>query len=394
MTPKRVLYIVTQSEWGGAQKYVFDLTKSYLKQGLEVGVAAGTDKGDLSNSLATLESDRLTLFREKYLKRSINPYYDFLEFWRLVMIIRKFKPDVVHLNSSKAGILGTFAGLICRRRIIYTAHGFVFNENLPILIYFFYLWIEKFCSFFRDKIIAVSYYDFESASLKKAINPEKMVVVHNGIDMEKGTELLSKVEARGKLKEIAAARFFSQELETLESPYVKIIGTVANLYENKGVKYLIEAAALVVKDAPNCLFIQIGTGDLENKLKKLISDKKLQNNFLMLGQIKDAYKYLNAFDIFCLPSVKEGFPYSLLEALMAGLPIVAANAGGVGEIVRDGENGFVVPVKNSMLLADKLKVLLKNDMLMTKMGEKSYGVSKEFSLEKMTKETMEVYKNI
>ncbi|MFH0856542.1 MAG: glycosyltransferase family 4 protein [bacterium] len=408
MQIKRILYIITQSEWGGAQKYVFDLAKSYLEQGLEVGVAAGTDKGDLFNNLSALESDKLTLFREKYLVRNISPYYDFLEFLRLIKIIWKFKPDIVHLNSSKAGILGTFAGWTCnflknppipllksgRFKVVYTAHGFVFNENLSILIYLFYLWTEKICSFFRDKIITVSYYDFKSAIGKKVIKKNKMEVIHNGIDLEKGSQLLSKVEARGKLKEIAVERFAgSLGGELIESPDAKIIGTVANLYENKGLKYLIEAAAMVLKDMPNCVFILIGSGEQENKLKKLIYDYKLQNNFFMLGQVKAAYQYLKGFDIFCLPSIKEGLPYCLLEALMAGLPIVATNAGGNPEIVRDGDNGFLMDAKDAEKIAEKLKILLKDDALMIKMGKISYGLAGDFSLEKMVEKTMGVYNN-
>lgn len=408
----KILYIITQSEWGGAQKYVFDLTKNYLEQGIEIGVAAGTDKGDLFNNLSALESDKLTLFREKYLVRNISPYYDFLEFLKLVILIWKFKPDVVHLNSSKAGILGTAAGtvynflknpplsLFCKGgkkvKIIYTAHGFVFNENLSILVYFFYLWTEKFCSLFRDRIITVSYYDFKTAIEKKVIKKSKMAVIHNGIDLEKGSQLLSKVDARGKLKEIAAAGNFSvpQGIETIESPDTKIIGTIANLYENKGLKYLIEVAAIVLKDMPNCVFILIGSGEQENKLKKLIYDYKLQNNFFMLGQVKCAYQYLKGFDIFCIPSIKEGLPYCLLEALMAGLPIVAANAGGVPEIVRGGENGFVVPVKDSAKIAEKLKVLLKDDELSDKMGRVSAGLAGEFGLDKMAEQTLEIYSGL
>lgn len=410
----KILYIITQSEWGGAQNYVFDLTKNYLEQGFEVGVAAGTDKGDLFNKLAALESDRLTLFREKYLIRSINPFYDFVEFLKLVILIWKFKPDVVHLNSSKAGILGTAAGtvynflknpplsLFCKGgkkvKIIYTAHGFVFNENLSILVYFFYLWTEKFCSLFRDRIITVSYYDFKAAIEKKVIKKSKMAVIHNGIDLEKGSQLLSKVEARGKLKEILNSSPLEGgkggvdiENAMLESPDTKIIGTIANLYENKGLKYLIEAASIILKDMPNCVFILIGSGEQGNKLKKIIYDYKLQNNFFMLGQVKCAYQYLKGFDIFCLPSIKEGLPYCLLEALMAGLPIVAANAGGVPEIVYNDENGFIVPVKNSTEIAEKLKVLLKDDELSDKMGRASAGLAGKFSLEKMAEQTLEIY---
>lgn len=455
---KKVLYIVTQSEWGGAQKYVYDLTESFLKQGIEVGVVAGTEKNDLFNKLAVLESDKLTLFREKHLVRAINPYHDFIEFFSLLKIIWKFQPDVVHLNSSKAGILGTFAAAVynvwrkfCplnppvsplgkggrevgfthdkrgreagfipdkggrkmassigkggRTGIVYTAHGFVFNENLSILIYLFYLWSEKICSLMRDKIIVVSHYDLKSALEKKAVKAEKMVVIHNGIDMGKRNQLLSKVDARGKLKKFAEILQYgstapaeawnngaaAETAVALESPETQIIGTVANLYENKGLKYLIEAANEVVKDMPNCLFILIGEGELENKLRKIIKDNRLQNNFFMLGKVLDAYKYFNAFDIFCLPSIKEGLSYTLIEALMAGLPIVATNVGGNPEIVKDGVNGFLVQPKDRNGLAEKIKILLKNNEIRERMRTQSWKLADGFSLERMAEQTYKTY---
>ncbi|MFH0854596.1 MAG: glycosyltransferase family 4 protein [bacterium] len=391
---KKMLYIVTQSEWGGAQKYIFDLTENFLKQGFEVGVAAGTEKVDLFNKLASIESDKLSLFREKHMVRAINPYHDAIEFFSLVRIICKFKPDIVHLNSSKAGILGTFAGWICRRKVVYTAHGFVFNENLSILIYLFYLWLEKVCSWMRDKIIAVSYYDLKSALDKKVIKKDKIVVARNGVDLKKRDEILGKVEARGKLKNyISLQKGFTATnfLETLEYPETQIVGTVANFYENKGLKYLIEAASEAAQDMPNVVFVLIGRGEMEDKLRKIIKDKKAGDKFFITGAISDAFKYFHAFDVFCLPSIKEGLSYTLLEALMAGLPIVATNVGGNSEIVKDGENGFLVPPKNRNILAEKIKMILKNKELRERMGGASYKMAGDFSLDKMARETMEVY---
>jgi len=401
MPIKKILYIVTQAEWGGAQTYVFDLAKNFVEQGIEVGVAAGIEKTDLFINLGKIESDQLMLFRVSHLIRAINPYHDFIALCQLVKIIRKVKPNIVHLNSSKAGILGTMAVKLynflggSNVRAVYTAHGFVFNEDLPILVYLFYLWSEKIFSWFRDKIITVSHYDFKSALARKVIKADKMTVIHNGIDMKQRGFLLSKVEARGKLKDFTSSIGLSAEsADKLSNPETQIIGTVANFYENKGLQYLIEAATIIVRDMPNCVFVLIGAGELEDKLKKIIKDNKLQSKFFMLGSICDANKYLKAFDVFCLPSVKEGLSYTLIEALMAGLPIVATNVGGNPEIVKNGENGVLIPSKDRRILAEKLKVLLKDDKLRLEMGQTSLRLSENFSLEKMVKETMGVYREI
>ncbi|MFH1030905.1 MAG: glycosyltransferase family 4 protein [bacterium] len=416
MSFKKVLYIVTQSEWGGAQTYIYDLTESLLKQGFEIGVAAGTEKNDLFNKLSALESDNLTLFREKHLVRAINPYHDFIEFFRFLKIIWEFNPDVIHLNSSKAGISGTIAGFLYnflrnpwslfkkkKTRIIYTAHGFVFNENLSILIYLFYLWLEKICSLMRDKIITVSHYDFKSAIEKNVVSAKKMAVIHNGIDISKRDKILSKVEARGKLKNfiqngINAAikdhEFYQGGIAALEFPETQVVGTVANFYENKGLKYLIDAAGEVVGDMPNVVFVLIGRGEMEDKLRKIIKDKKLGDKFFILGAIPDAFKYFHAFDVFCLPSIKEGLSYTLIEALLAGVPIVATDVGGNPEIVKDGGNGYLVQAKNRNALAEKIRVILKNKELRERMGGASYKMADNFSLEEMVRETRGVYEKL
>ena len=114
---------------------------------------------------------------------------------------------------------------------------------------------------------------------------------------------------------------------------LKLIGTIANLYPTKGINFLIEAAAKLIKDHPELLFVIFGDGPERKKLELMINDLGLKNKVLLAGYLPEAHRYLKAFDLFVLPSVKEGLPYAILKAQAAGLTVVATQTGGLPEIL-------------------------------------------------------------
>ena len=173
----KILYLITQSEWGGAQRYVFDLAVNF-KDKFEVAAAFGGE-GGLKNKL---DEENIRNFTLKNLVREINPWRDFLAFWEIYRLIRKTKPDILHTNSSKAEILGNLAGWLCGvPKIVFTAHGFVFNEELGFWKKKLYIFLEKMAGFFADKIICVSGFDRAAALAHKIAGKNKLVVIHNGI---------------------------------------------------------------------------------------------------------------------------------------------------------------------------------------------------------------------
>jgi len=353
---KKILYLVTQAETGGAQKYVTDLATNLDKNQFETIVAAGGNQAD--PLFLNLQKNQVKYYRLKYVIRAINPIYDFLAFWEIFNLIKKEKPDVVHLNSSKVEILGSIvAKLLGVKKIIFTAHGYVFNEPISDLKRKFYIFLEKFCSKFINKIICVSEFD-KQTGLKNNIAPDdKYSVIHNAINVN-NYNFLEKQEARQEL----INRIINQksELSSLRMQGKKIIGTIANLYKTKGLEYLIDAAKLINRD--DVIYLVIGEGSKRNDLELRIKDQG-SNNFFLVGNISNAANYLKAFDVFVLPSVKEGFPYTILEAQAAGLPIVATRVGALPEIIRDGENGILLESKNPQMLADKIKLLLTDQNL-------------------------------
>lgn len=345
---KKILYLVTQAEAGGAQKYVLDLVKSLDKNQFQAMVAAG---GDTSEFLfQSLDERQIPSFNLKYLRREINPIFDFLAFWEIFNLIKKIKPDVVHLNSSKAEILGSLAAkFVGVKKIIFAAHGYVFNEPMSSLKSNFYIFLERFCSKYINKIICVSNFDKQTALDHKIAPADKLTVINNAINLV-DYQFLSADSARQELGKILNINF----------THKKIIGTIANLYRTKGLEYFIEAAAMI--NNPNYVYLVIGEGNERNNLELRIKGKGL-NNFILVGLINQASRYLKAFDLFVLPSVKEGLPYTILEAQAAGLPIIASNVGGLPDIIKNNENGILIEPKNPQMLADKIKLLLSDQDL-------------------------------
>ncbi|MDP3042799.1 MAG: glycosyltransferase [bacterium] len=412
---KTILYLITQSELGGAQRYVFDLAIN-LKQEFNVAVAFGSprfgeageqgEQGELADKLkqivGTGQCPIPTYYTLPHLKRAISPINDFLAFIEIIKLIKKIKPDIIHLNSSKVSILGSIAAKTCSLfrvppaahravgqacSVIYTVHGWVFNEPLPKWQKLFYKYAEKFTAKFKDKIICVSEHDRQTA-LKEKIAPEnKLITIHNGLPP---INFLSRDEARQKLFfQINNSKFKIQNSKF-------IIGSIANLYKTKGLEYLIQAANIIKEKSlilnSKFLILIIGEGPERKNLKQLIKRYQLQNNIILAGRVGNAAELLPAFDIYACPSVKEGLSYTIMEAMQAGLPIIATNAGGNPELIEDKKTGLLTETKNPQMLAEKIMQLINNSDLSQPLGVNAkQKANNEFGLDKMIEKTREVY---
>ncbi|MBI5147541.1 MAG: glycosyltransferase family 4 protein [Parcubacteria group bacterium] len=370
----KILFVITQSGWGGAQRYVFDLAANLDGEKFSAAVAAGSDpNGEL---LRRLEGIGIRTIFLPTLKRSFSPFANLKFMAELRRLIAAEKPDVVHFNSTNAGIFGPIAAKLISPvspppKIIYTAHGFPFNEP-GIVKKLLYVPLEFFAGFFRDKIICVSEADRRSALKYRIAPPEKLTVIHNGIDPN--FPFLSKEEARRQLG-------IPQDNRLLA-------GAVVNFYPNKGLGYLIAAATLVLKKHPNVRFALVGDGPEKAAIEAKIRDLKIWNEFPLFPYRENGGRFLPAFDVVVSSSVKEGLPYLLLETGIAGLPTVATNVGGCGEIIKDGETGFLVPPKNPRKLAEAIETLIGDEKLRGQMGENAKNrAEKEFNLERMIRET-------
>jgi glycosyltransferase involved in cell wall biosynthesis len=394
---KKILYLITQSELGGAQKYVFDLATG-LKCEFEISVAFGEqgEKGELVN---LLDIENIPFFTIPHLKRNISPFNDLMAVFEIIKLINKIKPDIVHLNSTKVSILGSIAYFflynfyskstfdIRHSTFLYTAHGWVFNEPMGKLKKIFYKYAEKLSASAKNKIICVSEFDRQTAIKEKIAPEKKLITIHNGIAP---IVFYSREEAINKINSIIR----NSELGIRDY----LIASIGNLYPTKGYEYAIKAVHLLINNSrlttpdSQLLYIIFGEGEDRPKLESLIKKYGLEKNIILAGRVPDASRLLKAFDIYLCSSVKEGLSYTLIEAMQAGLPIVATRVGGNTELVEDSKSGLIAKPADPEDLADKISILIKNLSFCEKLSiAADRSASADFCVDRMLEQTKKIY---
>ncbi|MCX6703293.1 MAG: glycosyltransferase [Candidatus Zambryskibacteria bacterium] len=370
---KRVVHLITKgSPYGGAQNYVFTLATNLPKAEFESIVLMGGD-GELKERL---EASGIWTETIPYLGRDINPVSEIRAFFALIKKLKKLKPDVLHTNSSKAGLLGALAGRIARvPRIIFTGHAWASNEDRPWIIRKFFLLLHWKTILLSDRTICVSKKTKNDMAGLSLVG-DKTCVIYNGISP---FELYTKEDARTKIRSTIGLH---------EDPGTHWIGTISELHTNKGLDLAIHALSHI---ATPFIFLIIGGGEKKLELESLIRTLNLETKIYLLGNIPDAKKYLKAFDIFTLTSRTEALPYTLLEAGLSELPVLATRVGGISEIIDNGVNGVLVrPRSDSM--QQGLEHLLSQQQKRTEYGLKlKQKIEKNFSLQQQIAQTIHVY---
>jgi glycosyltransferase involved in cell wall biosynthesis len=387
----KILYLITQSEFGGAQKYICDLA-SGLNGTFDIMVAYG-EPGANSLLVERLDKAGIKHRRLDNLVRDIRIIKDAKALFEIIALIKNFRPDLMHLNSSKISILGTMAKIMMlggnyqKPKIIYTVHGWVFNEPMGYLKKKFYIYAEKIFSYAKDRIICIDNFDLHLAKRILKIKGSKLSVINNGLDTGQ-IGLREKKEAQNILLEKFPICSPDRRPEIF-------IGAIGHLYKTKGYEYLIEAMEIVARRQKNFALFIIGEGEERPRLEKMIIAFNLENNVFLSGGIDHAADIMPAFDLYVCSSVKEGFPYVLLEAMYAGLPIISSNVGGIPDMVRHNKNGLLMESKNPDQLAERILKLCANKDLRTKLGENAKkAVLEKFKLEHMIAKTVEIYDSL
>ncbi len=375
----KVLILITKSNWGGAQRYVYDLAVNLPKDAYEVEVMAGGN-GILIEKLvaAGIKADGSLA-----IGRDVNIWQDMKAFFSLWSMLWEKKPDVLHINSSKIGLLGALAGRCAGiKKIIFTAHGWAFNEDRDVfskaLIKFLH-WVTIILS---HTTISVS----EALLLQMKNWPfisNKVHVVHNGIRTE---AIFSKANARSELIK-----------EKLPKDSL-LIGSVGELHHIKGYSHALRGLQGFITNLktthPNkkVIYAIIGEGEYRENLEKDIASLNLKDSVVLLGRVPAAFHYFKAFDIFLMPSISEGLPYVLLEAGLASLPVIATAVGGIPEIIDDMDSGILIQSAKPKEIQHALEFYMSH-----KKTQKAYGLAlqkkiiERFSLENMVNETSKLY---
>jgi len=373
MTKKKILLVITKANWGGAQRYVFNMARAMRDSGYEVSVAAGA-AGLLAEKL---KITGIPFYAISGMGRDMHLFSsDISAFFSLAHIIKKERPDILHLNSSKAGGMGAFLGRVFSvPHIIYTAHGWPTRENrfiLSRLLIAFFSWLT---AVFAHTVIAVSRADMEEASTWPLMR-KRLVMIHNGVE---APTLLPRDEARQVLG--------------IQHEDAWQLGTIAELNPNKNLSAAISAVADYNEENEKKIeYTIISDGEERAKLEHLIEKRGAKEYVHLVGIRENAPSLLSAFDAFLLPSIKEGLPLSILEAGFAGLPVITTATGGIPEIINNHETGLLLSTPDTTSIKQALTKLFEN--YSTEFGQRlKERVATDFSLERCIAETATVYEN-
>lgn len=358
-----VLHIINSAQHGGGTRHLLDLVKGLSRKEYIFCIAISEDgpyveffrKNGFQVHIVDMMSGR---FQSKAVKKLNN-------------LIETIKPSIIHAHGTRAGFF------IARGRknrpeipFVYTVHGLSYNKNTGLWIRIFYRQIERYICGKADKIISVSPTDGKEMVENEIADKKKVTVIENGIDLARFTRI---------------SRTYKN---------CKIIGCIARLTEQKGIEFLIEALAILKYVFENDLrLIIVGDGKLNNKLKKLAEKMGVTDRIEWTGATDDPVYWYKKFDIFVLPSLWEGLPLVLIEAMASGLPVISTNTSGGIDIIKDHNNGILVPRGDSEALAIAVQEIYEKKALAKKLASNGRKDSeKKYSMKRFLEQTDGFYK--
>jgi glycosyltransferase involved in cell wall biosynthesis len=379
----RILYVITKSNFGGAQRYLYDLATGASREGLDVTVAFGGTgaKGAQKGALAErLERASIRTIPLRHFMRDVSIREDIRAFVELLRLMRAERPDIVHVMSSKAGGLGAIAGRLAWVPIIvFTSHGLAYDESWRPWWQRHLIRIVTWCTMLcATTTIQISQDTYTRARALPGMK-HKVVRIYNGIQPPR---YVNRDTARTVLRGANANGSSKGELW---------IGTLAELHPNKNLDVLVGAlASLHARNIRAHLWI-LGEGEDRARLERLARERRVFDYVHLPGYVQNAQRFIPAFDVFTLPSRKEGLPYVLIEAGYAALPVVVSDIPGNTDIVKHEISGLVVSATEEQF-ADALQTLIEDTD-----HAKVYGsnlrayVRSHFNVERMIRETTQLY---
>lgn len=359
----KIAYIITRADAvGGASIHVRDLARAMLARGHQATVLVG-GHGPVTEQLAAAGVPFISLGR---LERRIQPLRDLLAGDEMVTALRALGPDLVSTHTAKAGWIGRAAAHWLNIPALYTPHGWSIGSRLSPRLGAIFSLAEKVAERWSAAIICVCEDEKRLALSKRIAAADKLLVVHNGV-----ADVARELRAR-----------------PAQAP-VRIC-SIARFAPPKDHRTLL--AALAALRSQSWELDLVGDGPLEEEMRRLASQLGLAERVRFLGYVADPAPVLAGAQVFVLSSRSEAFPRSVLEALRAGLPVVASAVGGVGEAVTDGINGLLVPAGNPELLAAALERLLADAPLRKSMGARARAAyERRFRLKYMVDSTAAIY---
>jgi glycosyltransferase involved in cell wall biosynthesis len=363
----KIAFVITRSDTiGGAHVHVRDLARALRAEGHQAEVVSGGGEGPFT---AALKDAGVPSHVVADMVRPIRPIRDVLALIQLHRLLKRLAPDLISLHSGKAGWLGRLAGRLLGIPVVFTAHGWTFSVGDSETGRKIYRLVERVAAPLATRIITVSRHDRDLALAAGVGSGARIVAVLNGMaDLPPSSRASPE---REPTRLIMVARYEAQ----------------------KDHRTLIRALASIA-DRPWSLEL-VGGGPAESELRSLIESHGLSDRVEVHGLCGDVAERLAESQAFVLISNWEGLPLSILEAMRAGLPVVASDVGGVCEAVVEGETGYLVPRGDAGALTERLTALLEDPALRKAMGRAGrHRYHEHFRFERMYQETLGVYRSM
>lgn len=374
----RVLYVITRLIVGGAQETVMLLADGLDKKCFQASVISGPQTGVEGSLIEDVRRRGIPLTILPDLVRELDLIKDIKAFWKLYRFMKAGGYDIVHTNSSKAGILGRWAAWLAGIPVIvHTVHGWGYHDYQQPLVQRLFIWLERISAAITQRLIVVSTRNIEKGLADRIATKGKYLTIRSGIELE---DFMHPAHDRASMRAL------------LDIPLTApVVGTVTRLSAQKAPTDFAAAAIEIAQSAPDTHFVMVGDGPLRGEVEGMIAQADLQKRFHLTGLRRDVADLLTTFDIFVLSSLWEGLPRVLPQAMAAGLPIIASAVDGNVEAVRANENGILVPPGDRAALAQAMLQLLQDRRRATEMGQAGRARVQEFSAQKMVEDHEQLY---
>ena len=361
----RLMQITHDLAIGGLQQVVVNICRTINRDLFDISVLCLRDLGEFVPEVEKLGIPVFYLPQKK-------SGTDYLSFLKVAKILREEKIEVIHTHNTQPLVDGTIGALMSGvKTIIHTDHARNFPDKRR------YMFAEWLMSHFAHKVVGVSEHTSEDLIKYEKISRKKILTIPNGIDGNRFSININKQEKRKELGIHGSG---------------PIIGLGVRLTEGKGINYLLQAMPDIIKKFTDITLVIAGDGPAADKLKKQTVELGITRNVLFLGPRLDIPELLKVFDIYVLPSLSEGLPMVLLEAMAAGCPIVATNVGGIPTLIKHGDNGSMVEPKNPQALASEIIKLLSSQELRSQYSKKALETFQEsYSADIMTRKYEQLY---
>lgn len=364
MAVRKVVHIITRLDHGGSARNTMLTVLGHDRTQFEPIVVTGqaemwNAQGGLAatmENLMILEKESIHYHIVPSLVRQISPKADLAALWKLIALLRQEQPHIVHTHTSKAGLLGRLAARITGApMIVHTPHGHVFYGHFGSMSSWIVLQFERALAWITDELIALTSAE-KTEHLERAIGrADRFAVVPSGIDIDR----FKQARTAGKVMP-----------EWFDCPAdATVVGSVGWLTDIKGHRFLVEAVAQLKQEHPHLHLVIIGSGDRREELLRQARKAGISQAVHLVGRREEVELGLAGMDCFVLPSLNEGMGRALVEAMAAGLPVVASRVGGIPALIEHEKNGLLVPAGDSLALAAALRRILSDPLLARTLGQ-------------------------